>query len=456
MNEMEKEMAEGKKSYMNIPIPNDIDLYIQKGMLKAKKKKLRRTQLFRISSFAAAVLIILFSSMRMSPAFAAFMSNIPGMENVVNLISHDRGLQLSLENDFIQPIGVSDKQEGITFTVDGIIVDEGRLNVFYTIQNDSKYPHVEIMGSRLLTETGQEMRYTVSSSQNTQPTTNVIQNRLDFNFLDHTKLPDSVLLSVKMAEVSTSPTTTDQISSEDRLLDSAWQVKIPIDHDKFANLQEEIETNKTLEVDGQKITFKKVTIYPTRIALDVEFDPNNSKKIFGFRGLTIENEKGEKLSTFGASLGENSQTIYFESNYFNKPKHLYISGNHINALSKDQLTLAISLKDQQIVSAPDDQVKLAGITREGDYFLLTLTTANLAPWDTQFYNIIGDSFTDASGKAYQTSDSKEVSDFTTLGSGHDQRRYVRINTDQDYQDPLTFDIIDYPAFISQEFKVQIK
>lgn len=458
MNEMEKDMSEQKKSYLNVYIPDNLDSYIQRGIEKARHKKRRKTQILK-SSFAVVVALIVFvSSVRISPAFATFLSNIPGMEYVIQLIDDDRGLKLSLENEFMQLIGASDLHEGITFTVDGIIVDEGRLNVFYTIKNESGYRLDDTMETRLQTKNGQQLRYTVSSGRGSKPSASIIQNRLDFNLLNGEQLPDSIILSVKMADVHAQggAITTQQSSTKDQLLAPTWQVKIPIDHKKFMNMKKVFAVNKIFEVDDQNITLKEVTVYPTRIALDVEFDTRNTKKIFGFRGLAIENEKGEKLSSYQVSItGENSQTIYFESNYFSKPKQLFVSGKYINALPKDELKLAISLKDRQIISAPNDYVKLVNVKKDGGDLVLQLNVSGLRPWDNRGYNIVGNTFEDASGKTYQVTPSKETSGFST-GSGQTQTQNIRIKAGMDYKDPLLFPLTDYPTFISEEFKIQLK
>jgi hypothetical protein len=459
MNEMEKNLSDQKNSYLQVHIPDNIDSYIKKGIEKAKHKRFRRRKVLKSSFAVAAALMVFVSSVRISPAFAAFISNIPGMEYVVQLIDDDRGLKLSVENEFMQPIGVSDQHEGITFTVDGIILDEGRLNVFYTIENQSEHRPGDIMEARLHTENGKQLEYTVSSGLGSKPTTSIIQNRLDFNLLNNRdKLPNSIILSVAMADVQSqgSATTTEQSFTNDQLLAPTWQVKIPIDHKKFMNMKEVFAVNKRLEVGGQTIFLKEITVYPTRIALDVEFDTRNTQKIFGFRGLTIENEKGEKLYSYQASItGENSQTIYFESNYFSKPKQLFVSGKHINALPKGKLNLTISLKDRQIISAPDDHVKLVNVKKDGEDLVLQLNVTGLQPWDNRGYNIVGNSFEDGSGKTYQVIPTKESSGFST-GSGQSQTQNIRIKAGMDYKDPLLFSITDYPSFISEEFKIQLK
>ena len=55
----------------------------------------------------------------------------------------------------------------------------------------------------------------------------------------------------------------------------------------------EYDLNKIVEIDGQRITIKKVKVYPTRIGVDIETAIENSKTLFTFEDLRFENENGD-------------------------------------------------------------------------------------------------------------------------------------------------------------------
>lgn len=76
---------------------------------------------------------------------------------------------------------------------------------------------------------------------------------------------------------------------------NTFNFSIHIDKNKFKGLKEVYAVNRTMEIDGQKITFEKVIIYPTRIALYIHYDPLNSKKILGYPDIGIVDEKGDIL-----------------------------------------------------------------------------------------------------------------------------------------------------------------
>src|SRR5690606_21037341 len=87
----------------------------------------------------ALLLVSFIFSIRVFPSFAEAVSRIPVLEQLVRLIDHDPGLQSAIENEFMQPIGITKEHNGVRFTLDGIIVDEGRMNIFYTVESPESY-----------------------------------------------------------------------------------------------------------------------------------------------------------------------------------------------------------------------------------------------------------------------------------------------------------------------------
>lgn len=91
--------------------------------------------------------------------------------------------------------------------------------------------------------------------------------------------------------------------------------------------------NQTLTVDGQRIEVKEATLYPTRLVLDVNFDPKNTKKVFGLSDLQLVDEQGRAWRT-DTSTGGDERSIYFESMYFSIPKKLTLQGSGFSGLDK--------------------------------------------------------------------------------------------------------------------------
>ena len=125
----------------SLPSAERLEASIAQGIELGKKERRRRKRrtLQRLGASIAACVLILSCAftIRLSPAFAAFMRDIPGMETFVNLVrdSGDRSLGFALDNDFVQPLQITDEYGGVKLTVDGVIADDGRAVIFYTIDN---------------------------------------------------------------------------------------------------------------------------------------------------------------------------------------------------------------------------------------------------------------------------------------------------------------------------------
>ncbi|MFP3381522.1 DUF4179 domain-containing protein, partial [Bacillus sp. SIMBA_069] len=78
---------------------------------------------------ACSLLLALFFSIKLSPAVAAYVSHIPGLEKLVELINDDKGMRLAAEHNMVQSVGASTSLDGVSFTVDQVLMDQKRMLV---------------------------------------------------------------------------------------------------------------------------------------------------------------------------------------------------------------------------------------------------------------------------------------------------------------------------------------
>ncbi|WP_336775990.1 DUF4179 domain-containing protein [Paenibacillus sp. MMO-58] len=308
---------EAMKEYMeDIPIPSEIDAKIWSG-IRAGRQRRRRRVFSRVAAYTACLLLVVsVASVRFSPEVAAYVGEIPGLKPLVELIHYDKGLELAINNDFMQPIGLSNVQDGIKMTIDGIIADESRIIVFYTLENvDGQKSVVNLQKVALPNNKDISISHGFSAVNDDWKN---IQGTIDFYPNDAGEFPDTLNLKLGINKVTETATK-----------NTEWNFSIPVDKAKFEGMKETYEINQTVRVEGQQITFGKMTVHPTRIELEVAYDAANTKKLFYFDDLRLEDEKGETFGTIsngvtGSNISENSQILYFQSNYFRKPEHLYL------------------------------------------------------------------------------------------------------------------------------------
>ncbi|WP_088066793.1 DUF4179 domain-containing protein [Gottfriedia luciferensis] len=157
----ENELKNWKEQYENVDIPlSEIDNAIQNGFQKAKMTKIKAKQKRNTwiwSSIVAAILFIGFlTSIRVSPTFASYITNVPGMEKIVKLIQNDKGLVSAFENKYAQEIGISQEKNGVKVTINSVIADEQGIVIFYTIDSKKLQHNLQLVNMNLQPKNGDE------------------------------------------------------------------------------------------------------------------------------------------------------------------------------------------------------------------------------------------------------------------------------------------------------------
>src|SRR5699024_6114881 len=167
-----------------------------------------------------------------------------------------------VKNKLDQEIGKYDTHDLITFTVDEIIADEAKMIIFYTLEADQDYHYLMLGDLEITDENGENMAAVISygnpSDENEQKRT--VSDKIEIDFGHDENLPDQIHMNVDV-DVGYAPHLSDN---------TTWDVSFTIDHEKFANHKEVFPINETVSVEGQKITFKEIIVYPTKIAVHVK------------------------------------------------------------------------------------------------------------------------------------------------------------------------------------------
>lgn len=454
----EKQLNKINQEIKDIPKPENINEYIRKGIaLGVKKKKKNRIRIF--SNIAAVLFIAIFvTSVRTLPVFAALVSKVPGLEYVVDLINFDKGLKSAVENNFIDHLNLSETHEDLTFSITDVIIDSSKAIIFYSMESKGNHHFVNIASVNILDDKGEGLKAGVgwgSSPNDNLSEKKKLTGRVDVNFTEETELPDKIYAEFTLRESDNSDPRTDNTKNS---LKSIWKFEIPVAKEKIKNMQKTYAINQSVLIEGQKILFKQATITPTRISVDIEYDKNNTKKIFRYDDLKLVNEKGEIWGTItngvsGSYPGENLETVYFQSNYFTDPKELYIAGASIRAVDKDKCTVEIDMDNNRILKAPDERLSLISIDRySSDTTTLSFRLKGEDPTDkNRQYFLFNNSFKDSTGNIFESNRSNSSSNTNGM-----QDLSIIINTPKSIKGSLYMTLQDYPIRIKGDFKVKIK
>jgi hypothetical protein len=436
-NEEEK-LTDYKKTYDNIPVPLElVDDAILAGFQRAKlaKKWKPRKKGWVFSLAAVALLIIFFASIRLSPAFANYVTVIPGMEKVVALIRNDKGMMAAVEKDYYQKIGAFDEKNGLKVIIDGAIEDENGLVIFYTLQSQEKQKELTLEEPKLETFDGKKVDFGTASFETfhtSEKGKKSYSGRFDYYFEKPFKAKELKLsLKVKGNKINGDYT-------------------IPFTLKKDIQAKKTYQLHKTVTIEGQKITFLDATVYPLRVAIHVKMDPKNSKKLLEFEDLRLVDEHGEtwnKISNgiIGSNISNDEKIIYLQSNYFHDPKELYLILNKMQAVDKEEAYVVVDTKTEQILKQPKGN-KLSDVKVDGSSLHINLHTKK------EFHYFLFSSIKDGSGKEIQSNQSSSSynskKDITEIG--------VVIPNLKLQKSPISLMLEFFPTWIEGNGKIKIK
>ncbi|WKA56141.1 DUF4179 domain-containing protein [Planococcus shixiaomingii] len=433
----EKNLNRLKMELENTTLPLEkADGAILRGMEQAKVEK-RRTRTKRIRSLwtiaATAILMVaLIGTIRVSPAFAHAVASIPGMEKFVSFVQHDKGLNAVFENDYYQPINVTQEKDGLTLKVEGVILDESGMNIFYSVTSQQSLEAISIQKPEL----HNQQKIPPGSISYGYPHNGkdpyVYHDRIDYHFVD----------SVKFDDLSFKFDVTVLLNGHKTL----FSVPIEVPENVRPNIVYAV--NEEVEIESQKITIKEIIVSPLRVGVKISVDLDNSKKILNFEDLRLEDENGEIWGSIrngiSATGAPGSETIYYlQSNYFEQPKELYLQINKIQALDKEEAFLEVDTEKNKLIRAPNDGRLTLGTSEKSrvEFFLADI------PEDEQNHELIL-SILDAEGKSI------EISSALTEVSENQKRWDIGFGTSS-YTNPLRLELVAYPNYIEGDVKIKL-
>ena len=443
-NEEEKKLSKWKEEIDKARIADErLEQAIKDGFQRAKQtKQVKKRPTFKRGIWSVAIvavlLITLVTSIRVSPAFANAVAAIPGMEKIVAVIQDNKGLQLAIDNEHYQEIGVSGETSGIHITLEGLITDEDSLVAFYTFEHKGSFPNDFLVGYRILDRNGEEIVGKgggYSTNWNHESDTKSI-NTVEIEFEDAVPT-DELILEV-------------QISKEQNVYDVQEVIQLPFTVKLNPIQKEQYVLNETVHIAGQSMTVKSVTTGPLKTAIEVEFDADNTMEIFSFEDMRLVDDKGEVWSSIQNGVtgtwseeSPNVKTYYLQSNYFEQASSFTLMFNKLQALDKDEAYIVIDTEKGVILEQPADK-RFSVITMKSNFIKLALKSEK--GYNSQTFA----NFTDAEGKEVWA---------TSGGFSAISDKRVELSAtypNEAYVNPIKLPLHGYPQWIEGEVKVKLK
>ncbi|PIC79737.1 hypothetical protein CSV75_11120 [Sporosarcina sp. P18a] len=412
---------------------SEADQAIRQGMERARREKKRaRKRIFGSVAVVALLLLTFITSIRVSPVFAQALASIPGLEKFVELIVMDKGLDAVIQNDYYQEIGVTQTIDDKTLTVDGVILDETGINIFYTIESKRSLKGLQVDYIHLKAEGIPEGSFSYGNIMG-EKEVYTYKDRIDYQF----------------GELYTSENQSFDLKIAIKLQGEPTVFTVPFTVPEQVKPSEVYTIDKEVDIEGQKFIIEKVTVSPLRVGVKISNDPANTMKILQFEDIRLEDEKGEVwgaiqngTTAFGGEDG--NSTLFLQSNYFSKPEKLYLRIKKVQALKAEEAVAEINTETAQWLNQPEDhRIQLLKSDKEHAAFIMP----DIKGQDFSFF-FVG-AITDLEGREVKTPSTEKYDD--------GEATHWRVNFDRtDYTNPLRLELFAYPNYLEGDIKIELK
>ena len=368
---------------------------------KAIRRKSRRGAAVKSLTTLAAVFCLFVGVINLSPKAAAACANIPILRELTDLLVFRPSIRMAVEHDYLQIMDQKQTKEDITASVEYLVVDQKQVNLYYRLRSDryealSANPKVRDMD-------GERVRASISHGGLYDDNEELREITVDFTEED---VPDSLVLELEVYDngtfVDEAPVQdADQVEySEPEII---TEFSFTLSFDPFYTAQgQRVELNRTVELDGQRITVAGVELYPSHIRIEVREAPENTAQISRLN-FYMELDNGETVSTIRngitatGSVDDPYTTFYrAESSYFEEGELIRMAITGADFLDLDREAVRLDLRTLEHDPLPDG-VRLSEVRQTGDGWAVSF---GIRKTEEQHSQLIRDIYEDAAGEEH--------------------------------------------------------
>lgn len=374
-------------------IPEELEARLNQTLARAVRREKRRRwlkPLIGVTGTAAAFVLLVNSSV----TFALAASRVPIVRELVEAVAFDPSLKAAVAHDYVQLVGDTYTQDGVTVTVEYLIADPMNVSVFYSLSDEQGrdlelIPHLQDTAGNALPvsmtfgEEGMEKNEgekglfdtlrTYLGLDKVQKTLytwrlhateeGVIQTQMQLKVevrnLEHWK--DAEWNAFDKAE-----------AQESRAPEAMFTLDIPLTIEpQFLKSGRVFPVNQTVDVLGQKLTIDEIAIYPSNTRIIWHTDPENDAWLT-YLPFYLTDEDGNRVdgirngvSGTGNDRDYGGGAIWLDSAWYDTAEHLTVHLDDAAIVPKDQDTVLLQA-DGQLTGLPDyiEQVEAEGYPDE--------------------------------------------------------------------------------------------
>ena len=336
-------------------------------------------------------------------------SQIPVLKELAEAVTFSRSLTDAVENEYVQPMDLSQTNNSITAEIAYLIVDQKQVNVFYRLDS-KKYVSLEA-DPEILNSDGVRPASCIYHSTGFGAENGELRC-LNIDFVD-IDVPGS--LRIKL-DVYTNGIRDEDAAPEQAVEDIYSDTKVE-DPDYIANFDFLLEfdpkftatgkvfpVNQTVMLEGQAITITDIELYPTHMRVDIAEAADNTAWLKRL-DFYIETDSGMKfdpvsngITATGSTDSPSMVSYRADSTYFYEANHLKLVITGAQWLRKDMETTYLNLVTGEHGALPEGS-EFDSARKHGDGWIVKFQTA----WEegTPMYHLFGHKFLDADGNMYE-------------------------------------------------------
>lgn len=376
---------------------------------RAYKKKRKRTAKMIVrpvaglaACFAVFVLLVNFCA---PVAYAC--SQIPVLRELAEAVTFSKSLTDAVENEYVQPMDLSQTENGITAEIAYLIVDQKQVNVFYRLHSE-KYEQLSanpdfrckggnvgicVLNNSFGQENGELMSVTADFIEGTVP--------------DELECILRVYASGVVSEQAAPAAPVDDNDSDELYNEPDYLAEFTFTltfDPKFTASGKVFPVNETVILEGQAITVTNIEVYPTHMRVEIAESEDNTAWLQDL-DFYIETDWGMKFDSASSGIiatgsGDSPSMVSYraDSTYFYEANHLKLVITGAKWLRKDMETTYLNLVTGEHGELPEGAA-FEKAERSGSGWIVTFR----ADWneDEPMYQNFRSNFYDADGNEYE-------------------------------------------------------
>lgn len=329
-------------------VPDRLQTTVQRASVRERTLQKRRRLILTPVLGMAACFIAFVLLVNLSIPFASACGRVPWLRELAKAVAFSPSLSAAVENEYVQPIGETRSQDGITVTVEYVIVDRKQVNIFYTARlPDDQVMYVDYDYG--LADDHGSMEF----SGSTQVTSGELQQiKLQFVERDVPSVMDLCFQFYdrdQAARLNAERNASAFETPERREPDYLTEIPFHLEFDPYYTAQGEIiPVDTAFTLDGQRFILTEVELYPTHLRVNLKAGEGNTADLTGL-DLYLENEHGERferpggLIASGAPESEEGATFWLDSTFFSQGQRLTLYITHASWKDKDAPRVRLDL-----------------------------------------------------------------------------------------------------------------